>query len=946
MASKKKDLEHAQKFDLLNAIKEQERVGINIFYQGLKKPVSFMGVPIHYMMFFLFFLFVFLASRAWNAMAVLGVIFIILRQLLGRDIHIFRRFRTAWDFKKYFFFKNIKNPQYLRGFTRKEIMQQALHNNLEVKIKSPTDLPSFRKFVPYHSLIDENVVLTGNYKMLATIEFKGVDFMTLSNDALVAYHKAVQEVVANIREDNMTASFATIRQAIQPEAIQLKADYSHCRLARMVMESYHEILNANRFYQNSFFLTLEFDLFVKADISKKDALINFRKLANDQYFLKVMPEKIREFKEKLEFICLVLKDYAPRLLGVLEQEGKIYSEQLAFYSKLMGGFESNFLIDADLNLLKSRMNGGIKEVYFNKDYGAIYGLDNSVKYFVVVELDEYSPTTKHNIFDKLNDVDCEFIFTHNFTPIAPQQAKSKVEVMGNQFFGLGGATTSAVHLRVLEDKLAEGEVILGLYSNSLVLFGTNLEILKKTSYDVISRLNQERFLATLSCYNIENYFFAKMAGNHRLSPYSFLITSTNYADYIAMHNCSFRGYPKNVWGSAVCIFPSIVKSPVYLNFHLNGDFGKTALGHTLILGQSGAGKTIFMNFTFNALTQYAHHFPSDVAEEKQKFTAVYMDKDYGAYGNIVALGGEYIKINMGEDSGFNPFKSLGTEEDLQNLKTLIKMLVTRNGLVLNVSEEEQLNFAITHICKLDDLTYPITQLIHTINDDFDNPNSLVARLRPFSRHYNGEFGWLFDNTDDMLDFDRLVIGIDGTNFLDAPEVCPYICFYLFSRILKAMDGRRFVLDIDEAWKWVGNEYVGEFIFDMLKTARKRNAIVRLATQSVSDFLEVGISKALVEQCATKIFLSNTLGIKDEYTQLGVSDEEFNIIRNFKPQDYRFLIKQIGVPSLVCVLNLRGMDKALLKILSTDMVHTGAIAQIVGNKKEKENMLDHLLELYR
>ncbi|EJB57438.1 cag23 domain protein [Helicobacter pylori Hp H-30] len=34
---------------------------------------------------------------------------------------------------------------------------------------------------------------------------------------------------------------------------------------------------------------------------------------------------------------------------------------------------------------------------------------------------------------------------------------------------------------------------------------------------------------------------------------------------------------------------------------------------------------------------------------------VYMDKDYGAYGNIVAMGGEYVKIELGTDTGLNPF---------------------------------------------------------------------------------------------------------------------------------------------------------------------------------------------------------------------------------------------------------------------------------------------------
>lgn len=34
---------------------------------------------------------------------------------------------------------------------------------------------------------------------------------------------------------------------------------------------------------------------------------------------------------------------------------------------------------------------------------------------------------------------------------------------------------------------------------------------------------------------------------------------------------------------------------------------------------------------------------------------VYMDKDYGVYGNIVVMGGEYVKIELGIDIGLNFF---------------------------------------------------------------------------------------------------------------------------------------------------------------------------------------------------------------------------------------------------------------------------------------------------
>ncbi len=62
-----------------------------------------------------------------------------------------------------------------------------------------------------------------------------------------------------------------------------------------------------------------------------------------------------------------------------------------------------------------------------------------------------------------------------------------------------------------------------------------------------------------------------------------------------------------------------------------------------------------------------------------------------------------------------------------------------------------------------------------------------------------------------------------------------ICFYLFARIQEAMDGRRFVLDIDEAWKYLNDEKVALFVKDMLKTARKKMRLSGLPLRALWIF---------------------------------------------------------------------------------------------------------------
>ncbi|MPX79937.1 transporter, partial [Moraxella catarrhalis] len=145
-------------------------------------------------------------------------------------------------------------------------------------------------------------------------------------------------------------------------------------------------------------------------------------------------------------------------------------------------------------------------------------------------------------------------------------------------------------------------------------------------------------------------------------------------------------------------------------------FGSASAGHTLILGSTGSGKTVFMSMTLNAMGQFVHNFPANVSKDKQKLTMVYMDKDYGAYGNIVAMGGEYVKIELGTDTGLNPFawaacvqKTNATMEQKQTaisvVKELVKNLATKsdekdengNSISFSLADSNTLAAAVTNL---------------------------------------------------------------------------------------------------------------------------------------------------------------------------------------------------------------------------------------------------------
>ena len=161
------------------------------------------------------------------------------------------------------------------------------------------------------------------------------------------------------------------------------------------------------------------------------------------------------------------------------------------------------------------------------------------------------------------------------------------------------------------------------------------------------------------------------------------------------------------------------------------------------------------------------------------------------------------------------------------------------------------------------------------------------------------------------------------------------------------DGRRLVIDIDEAWKWLENEVVANEVKNKFKTIRKQNGFLRLATQSVEDFLKLSIAKTLIEQSATKIFLPNPIAKHDDYVNgLNLSEDEYEIIKNFQPAKRQFLVKRQD-EKVICTLDLSSLGKENLMILSTDSAYIDSIEKIFKDEnKSLDEKIKNLKSIYK
>ena len=111
--------------------------------------------------------------------------------------------------------------------------------------------------------------------------------------------------------------------------------------------------------------------------------------------------------------------------------------------------------------------------------------------------------------------------------------------------------------------------------------------------------------------------------------------------------------------------------------------------------------------------------------------------------------------------------------------------------------------------------------------------------------------------------------------------------YLFRLFEKGLKGQPALLVLDDAWVMLGHPVFREKLRYWLKTLRKANCAVVIATQSLSDAQRSGMMDVLRESCPRVILLPNPEAAKDGivefYNQLGLNETEIQLVRQAERQ---------------------------------------------------------------
>ena len=374
-------------------------------------------------------------------------------------------------------------------------------------------------------------------------------------------------------------------------------------------------------------------------------------------------------------------------------------------------------------------------------------------------------------------------------------------------------------------------------------------------------------------HNLLNAFFATVPGNKQFNLRKQWALNSNFADLSFLFSIdSGQQWNPHLEREHLAILETAHATPYYLNLH-SGD-----VAHTLLLGATGSGKSFLLNFLLESLQKYGPlTFIFDLGASYETLTRVF--------------GGTYLNVGL-KNPGFsiNPFSLAPTHENLNFLYLFTRVLIEAQGKYALTPEGEKALYAAV------ERVYQLPLEIRTLSNFASILGPLGERLHRWTRA--GQFGHLFDNVEDTLAFSRFqTFNFDG--WADAPDVLEPLLFYVLhqasAEIEKPENTATFkCFVIDEAWMFLKNATIREWIVRAEKTWRKKNAAMILATQSVVELAASEMLHIVHESCPTKIFLANPNMDRKLYADaFQLNDTELELLESLVPKR-DLLLKQPGI----------------------------------------------------
>ena len=421
---------------------------------------------------------------------------------------------------------------------------------------------------------------------------------------------------------------------------------------------------------------------------------------------------------------------------------------------------------------------------------------------------------------------------------------------------------------------ASGFVRFCYYTQAVVVMDPDADRASYIAGEILKALNDAGFTGRIETVNAIDAYLGSLPGHGYPNLRRPLVSTRNIADLLpvtsiwpglATNPSSFfpPKSPPLMWAATAGA------TPFRVNLH------DSDVGHTLVLGRTGSGKSVLLAMIAAQFRRYAR---------AQVFV---FDVGYSMRALANAAGAIHSDLAAGRPDAlrFQPLARIDEPAERVWAAEWLETVLALQGVQMTPPLRARLDRALELVAGNGPSHRTLTELTVQLQHE-----TLSAALRPYT--VGGNYGQLLDATRDDLEDGRFqVFEMKHLLALDDRIALP-VLLYLFRRIEQRLDGSPTLIVIDEAWMALMHSLFGARVNQWLLTLRKQNAAVVLATQSPSQLAQLPNRHTVVDSCPTRIYLPNpdatTPAQAPLYRDLGLNDREIAIIAGATAKRHYYL----------------------------------------------------------
>lgn len=717
--------------------------------------------------------------------------------------------------------------------------------------------------LPWAALVAPGTVLNKDGSLQKTLRYRGPDLQSSTSDQLVALTARLNNILKRLG-----SGWAFFIEARRDHALSYPSlgDFPDSMSWLLDLERRDLFESQQGHFESHYFLTFQY-LPPKESMSKMSKLFIESQYKADHDYKKVL----EFFDARVNRIFDVLSDFMFEAHLLDDQETLSYLHNtISTHPHQVSVPDIPMYIDGIIP--DSPLTGGLEPKLGDA-------------HLRVISIMGFPSSSVPAILDQLNHLPIAYRWMTRFIALDKLDAEKILKTYKRQWFSkrkgvmnlltevfskTESAMVDTASMRKSQDadaasqSLADDHVSFGYYTATVVVWDEDYDVAYEKQREVERVINGLGFVTVPEKMNAIDAWLSSLPGHCHANVRMPIIHSLNLAHMIPF-SALWAGPEINEHFNAPPLFYARTtgNTPYRFSNHIED------VGHQMIIGPTGSGKSVLLNLMALQFLRYEH---------AQVFV---FDKGGSFLASTLATDGVYYEVGTPKSPElvFQPLAHIHQKAERVWAAGWIHGLLENENIELTPELKEVVWNALESLSVV-----PVEQRTMTGLKALIQDVRVRRALEPFT--LSGPYGFILDADQERIAESKwLCFEMEG--IMNMPQVVAPILVYLFHQLEKRFDGSPTLLILDEAWLFLDHPLFASKIKDWLKTLRKLNVSVIFAVQSVDDTLKSDICSALIESCASRVFLPNDRAlepnIQESYQDLGLNDRQIQILSNAIPK---------------------------------------------------------------